>query len=198
MWRIASIVTESNSRNFPTETSGKDFRIEPIPDVSRFDVRRKIFDEETGFDDEANFRRVNVPFTPGHVGSYRVGFFAEPSLDVNHGSRPNDDDRVAFVGTDDDVCKVVHVHVNPASQRVSESSNIFKGQIFGWNDLIRNVVQFGLSSHVNKDLALSVVRCSDNDICQSVVVQISGVCNRKSKPRFRFSWSGQSDFRLAG
>ena len=116
MRRIASIIAEPDSRNFPTESARKDLGIESVPDVSCLDVRREVLDQETRLDDEADFRRIDITLTTGHIRTDGIRFFAEPRLDVDDRTRPDHDDGITFVRTDDHVREVVHVHVDATAQ----------------------------------------------------------------------------------
>jgi hypothetical protein len=82
MRRVAPDIAEPDSRNFPAEPCRKDLGVQPVPDVGRFDVGRKVLDEEAGLDDEAYFRRVDVALTAGGIRTDGVRFFPEPVANV--------------------------------------------------------------------------------------------------------------------
>jgi hypothetical protein len=82
MRRVAPDIAEPDSRNFPAEPCRKDLGVQPVPDVGRFDVGRKVLDKEAGLDDEADLRRVDVALTAGGIRTDGVRFFPEPVANV--------------------------------------------------------------------------------------------------------------------
>ena len=184
--RVAPDIANTNSRNFSAEAGRKDLRVEPIPDVGRLDVGGKVLDEEAGLDDEANFRRVNIPLASGRIRPNGIRFFAEPCFDVDDGSGPDHDDRVALVCADDNVGEIVHVHIDAAAQRVPEGPDVLEGKVLGRDDLIRGRAHLNLSAHVDEDLAVAFVGCADDDVIEAVVVQVAGIGDREPEPEVLF------------
>lgn len=194
MGRVAPVVTEPDPGNFPAQTSRKNLGIEPVPDVGRLDVGREVLDEEAGLDDETDFRRVDVALAAGRVRSDGVRLLSEPGLDVDDRPGSNHDHRVALVRADHHVGEVVHVHVDAAAERVSESPDVLEREVLGGNDLIRKFQHLGFRSQVDEDLSPAVVGSPDDDVGQAVVVEVAGVGNReteprRNRPRFESRWS---------
>ncbi len=87
-----------------------------------FNVGWEVFDQKTGLDDKAHFRRIDVPFTTGQFRSDRIRLFTKPSFYVDDGPRSHNDDGVALKGADHNVGEVVGVEVYTSSEGIAKSS----------------------------------------------------------------------------